>query len=302
MISIINKRKYFYFFSGALVTLSLLIFFVWGLKFGIDFTGGTQMDVKFEKQIPSKDNLQKTLQSLKLDSLTIQPSNGNEVILKYKNSDDKTNTQVFKAIQKKDPGATQLSVDFIGASVSDQLKKNAIEAIILAVIGIALYIAWAFRKVSRPVKSWKYGMGAIIALAHDVTITTGFFVLLGRYFGIEVGVPFIAALLTILGYSVNDTIVVYDRIRENLTKSSAKENFENVVNRSLNETLARSINTSLTVIIVLLAIIFFGGESIKYFSLALLIGVMFGTYSSIYVASALMVTTYKHQLKSSNKS
>ncbi len=301
MLAIISKRKYFYFLSGTLVSLSLVALFTWGLKLGIDFTGGTQMTVQFEKQIPAKEKIQSSLKALNLNGLTIQMSADRKAILKYKNSNDKINTQVFQALKKKNPQITQLSVDFIGSSVSDQLKKNALEAIVLAILGIALYIAWAFRKVSYPIKSWKYGLGAIVALAHDITITMGIFVLLGKYFGIEVGVPFVAALLTILGYSVNDTIVVYDRIRENLTKSSVKENFGNIVNRSLNETLARSINTSLSVIIVLLAVIFWGGASIKYFSVALLAGVIFGTYSSIYVASALMVTIYNQQIKSAKK-
>ena len=132
---------------------------------------------------------------------------------------------------------------------------------------------------------------------HDILITVGVFVILGKFWGVEVGVPFIAALLTILGYSVNDTIVVFDRTRENILRSGAKEDFEDIVNRSLNETLARSINTSLTVILVLFALVFFGGESIRYFSVALLFGVTFGTYSSIFVASALLVTIYKYQIK-----
>ncbi|HGJ63954.1 TPA: protein translocase subunit SecF, partial [bacterium] len=141
------------------------------------------------------------------------------------------------------------------------------------------------------------GLGAIIALIHDITITVGFFSVFGHFFGIEVGIPFIAALLTILGFSVHDTIVVYDRTRENLLKSSAKEIFPEIVNRSLNETLARSINTSLTVFITLIAIYVFGGESIRDFSLAIIIGIFFGTYSSIFIASALLVTAYKLQLK-----
>jgi preprotein translocase subunit SecF len=147
--------------------------------------------------------------------------------------------------------------------------------------------------VSGVVTSWEYGLGAVIALMHDLVIVMGLFVILGKYYGVEIGVPFIAALLTILGYSVNDTIVVYDRVRENLLRSRHKENFENVVNHSINETLSRSINTSLTVFITLLAIVIFGGESIRYFGVALLAGVVFGTYSSIYIASALLVTRYK---------
>ena len=154
-----------------------------------------------------------------------------------------------------------------------------------------------FRKVSRPVESWKYGLGAVVALVHDVLITAGVFSVLGHFFGIEVGIPFIAALLTILGFSVHDTIVVYDRTRENLLRSSNKVEFPDIVNKSLNETLVRSINTSLTVIITLLAIYIFGGASIKYFALALLVGITFGTYSSIFIASALLVTSYKLSLK-----
>lgn len=255
------------------------------------------MDIRFEKQVPEKNLIEEKLKDLNLSGLSIQMSGENELILKYKNSDDETNASVFEKIKEFDENAMQLSVDFIGSSVSDQLKGNAVKAIILAIIGIAVYIAWAFRKVSRPIKSWKYGLGAIAALAHDIIITMGVFAVLGHFFEVEVGVPFVAALLTILGYSVNDTIVVYDRTRENIIKSGPKDDFEDIVNRSLNETLARSINTSLTVILVLVAIIFFGGEAIRHFSLALLIGVAFGTYSSIYVATALLVTIYKYQIK-----
>lgn len=299
MMKIINKRKYFYVFSGTLVTASVVVLAMWGLRFGIDFTGGTEMDLAFSHATPPVSQLTQSLHGLKLDGLTIQPASNDEVALQYGDSNDQINTRVFAAVQKLDPKAKQLSVDFIGSSVSAQVKSSAVKAIILAIIGIALYIAWAFRKVSRPVASWKYGLGAVIALAHDILITTGVFVVLGHFYNIEVGVPFIAALLTILGYSVNDTIVVFDRTRENLLRSSGKEDFEDVVNRSLNQTLARSINTSMTVILVLLALTLFGGTSIQDFSLALLIGVTFGTYSSIYVASALLVTIYKFQVAKS---
>lgn len=293
---IINKRKYFYAVSGTLTVASLVILAMWGLKFGIDFTGGTEMKVKFSENTPSNADITATLGELKLDSLLVKKTADGTVSIDYKNSSDQVNTEVFAKIKSMDQNAVQLSTDFIGANVSGQLKTSAAEALVLAVIGIALYIAWAFRKVSRPVSSWKYGLGAITALVHDILITVGIFVILGKFWGVEVGVPFIASLLTILGYSVNDTIVVYDRTRENILRASAKEDFESIVNRSLNETLARSINTSLTVIIVLIALVIFGGESIRYFSVALLFGVTFGTYSSIYVASALLVTIYKYQL------
>ena len=296
MYNIISKTKYTYVFSVTLTVLSIISLFVWGLKFGIDFTGGTKMEVRFSGALPSNPEIQDSLAGLDLKSLTIQATNSGSDIISYAALNDSINQDVWKAIGAKYPNATQLSVSFRDSSISSELKKSSMWALLFAVIGIMAYIAWAFRKVSRPVESWKYGAGAVIALIHDVLITVGIFSVLGHFAGIEVGVPFIAALLTILGFSVHDTIVVYDRTRENLLRSSSKDQFPDIVNRSLNETLVRSINTSLTVLITLMAIFIFGGESIKDFSLALLIGIFFGTYSSIFVASALLVTIYKFQL------
>ena len=296
MLQIIDKRKYTYILSAALVVLSVVALAVWGLKPGIDFKGGTLMEVQFSGEAPTAQDIQEKLKELNINSLTVQPSENNTAILRYMASDEELNEKVVENLREFDENAKQLRVDFIGASISKQIKKNASMAIAFAAVAIALYIAWAFRKVSYPIPSWQYGMGAVIALAHDIIITLGIFVALGHFWGVEIGVPFVAALLTILGYSVNDTIVVYDRIRENILRSGAKENFENLINKSLNETLARSINTSLTVVVVLLAVIFFGGETIKFFSVALLAGIVFGTYSSIYVASALLVSSYKYKI------
>lgn len=259
------------------------------------------MEVKFsteeERTVPQKEEVEESLKDLNLKSLTIQPSGGDSMLIRYASEEDAVNQSVVKTLGEKYPGSAQLRVDYVNSSVSKELRKNSLWAIFAAVAGIMAYIAWAFRKVSRPVASWKYGAGAVIALVHDVLITVGAFSVLGHFYGIEVGVPFVAALLTILGFSVHDTIVVYDRTRENLIRSSSKEKFPEVVNRSLNETLVRSINTSLTVIITLLAIFIFGGASIKDFSLALLVGITFGTYSSIFIASALLVTSYNLQIK-----
>ena len=280
----------------ALVVLSVAVLFIWGLKLGIDFKGGTLMEVQFSEKAPTARDIQEKLGELNLNSLTVQPSENDTAILRYMASDEELNEKVVEKLREFDESTKQLRVDFIGASISKQIKKSALMAIILAVVAIALYIAWAFRKVSHPVPSWQYGLGAVMALAHDIIITLGIFVVFGHFWEIEIGIPFVAALLTILGYSVNDTIVVYDRIRENILRSEAKENFENIVNKSINETLARSINTSLTVVVVLLAVIFFGGETIKFFSVALLAGIVFGTYSSIYVASALLVSSYEYKI------
>lgn len=294
MLQIIQKRKYAYWISGILTVASIVLLVFWGLKFGIDFKGGTLMEVQFSNDpAPQVSEVEGSLRELSLKSLTIQPTDNRGMLLRYLASDETANDSVLAKLTELDPGIVQLRTDFIGGSVSGQIKKNAISGIIFSIIGIALYIAWAFRRVSGAVTSWEYGMGAVIALAHDIIIVIGIFVLLGKYYDVEIGVPFIAALLTILGYSVNDTIVVYDRVRENLLRSNRKDDFETIVNRSLNETLGRSINTSLTVIITLIAIVLFGGESIKYFGVALLAGVTFGTYSSIYIASALLVTRYR---------
>ncbi|MBU2028515.1 protein translocase subunit SecF [Patescibacteria group bacterium] len=297
MINIIGKTKYAYIFSATLIILSVISLFVWGLKLGIDFTGGTLMEVKFISEAPENSAIEAELKDLDLKSLTLQKTDDDMVLIRYASEDDKINQQVFEKISESNPEAKQMRVDFINSSISQELKNKSLWAIFWAVAGIMAYIAWAFRKVSYPVQSWKYGLGAVIALVHDILITIGVFSILGHFRGAEVGIPFIAALLTILGFSVHDTIVVYDRTRENLLRGARKETFADVVNRSLNETLVRSINTSMTVIITLLAIYIFGGQSIQDFALALLIGVVFGTYSSIFIASALLVTFHNWSTK-----
>ncbi|NTW45611.1 MAG: protein translocase subunit SecF [Candidatus Moranbacteria bacterium] len=298
MLNIIGARKYTYWFSGTLAVLSIIALATFGLRLGLDFQGGTLIETRFAKDpIPTVSEVQDALRPLDLRSLTVQVTGENGMIIRFLASDDSANGRVLEALRGVDAGLTVVRTDFIGASVSGDIRKNAVWGTLLSVLAIAAYIAFAFRKVSHPIGSWEYGWGAVIALAHDLLITTGFFAVLGKVYGVEVGVPFIAALLTILGYSVNDTIVVYDRIRENLLRSQRKADFETVVNRSVNETMSRSINTSLTVLIVLAVIAAIGGEGVRWFAVALLIGVGFGTYSSIFVASALLVTRYRMRTK-----
>lgn len=299
----IQHRKYAYAFSLLLTIASLVAVSVWGLRLGIDFKGGTLMEVQFASELfPTADLVREKLAPLNLQSLSVQPTANSSHLLRYLASDETTNDKVLSELKTFDENLTQLRVDFIGASVSEQIKSQAFTGTVMALVGIALYIAWAFRRVSQPITSWEYGLGAIIALAHDIIITVGVFSVLGHFYGIEVGVPFIAALLTILGYSVNDTIVVYDRVRENLLRAKRGVDFELIVNHSLNETIVRSINTSLTVIIVLIAIALLGGESVRWFAVALLVGVGFGTYSSIFIASALLVTRYRFKIRKISKS
>jgi len=294
MYNILGQRKYFYIFSGTLMLLSIVALSVWGLKYGLDFTGGTLMEIRNEKVEIKNDDLKSTLKEVGIEDAVITPTQNNAFLIRYANSSDEKNMEVLAKLREKFPDIQNTRLDYIGPSISSELKSKAVWALMVAVIGIALYIAYAFRKVSRPVESWKYGVGAVVALVHDVLITVGIFAILGHLFNIEIDSSFIAALLTILGFSVHDTIVVYDRTRENLLRSGSGEKFDETENRSLNETMARSINTSLTVLVTLLAIFIFGGASIKNFTLALLIGISFGTYSSIFIASALIVDWWKY--------
>jgi preprotein translocase subunit SecF len=181
-----------------------------------------------------------------------------------------------------------LRFDSVGPVIGDETKQKSIWAIFLLIILILIYIAWAFRRISRPLKSWQYGVAAIIALVHDVLISMGAISLLGHFLNIEVGAPFVAALLTILGYSVNDTIVVFDRIRENILRKGSTFDFAEIINKSVAQTFVRSLNTSLTVLFALSAVFIFGGETIHYFALTLIIGIAVGTYSSIFIASPLL--------------
>jgi preprotein translocase subunit SecF len=213
------------------------------------------------------------------------------MILRFQEATEEVHLKIVNKLNEKFTGGIQEErFESIGASIGQEMKTKAVYSIIIVVIAIIIYVAIAFRKVSFPVPSWKYGVFAALAMMHDVVITMGVFSALGHFFGIEVGLPFVAACLTVLGYSVNDTIVIFDRTRENLGRLS-KTDFPTVVNRSLNETMARSINTTMTTLLAIIAVYFFGGESIKYFALALLVGVFLGAYSSIFVASPLLVVS-----------
>ncbi|MEK7160761.1 MAG: protein translocase subunit SecF, partial [Patescibacteria group bacterium] len=218
----------------------------------------------------------------------LQPAGEKGLILRLKDLDETAHQQVLTSLAALGQ-VEEKRFDSVGPVIGEELKRRAYGAISLVLFLIIIYIAFAFRQVSRPIASWKYGVAAIIALIHDVFIPTGIFSILGHYFGAEIDLLFVTGILTILGFSVHDTIVVFDRIRENLRKGVAKT-FEETINISINQTLTRSINTSLTVFLALLAIFLFGGVSVKYFSLLLMIGVFFGTYSSIFVASPILIT------------
>jgi len=290
-LSIIPKRKIWFSISILLVGLSILFMAVWGLNFGIDFVGGSSLDVKFEKQTPTVTEIKEELSDLNLGSLVVQPSGDKELILRFEETDEETHQAVLGELRnfsREEYGEIEeMSFNSVGPSIGETLKRKSFYAVVLVILAIIAYIAWAFRKVSKPIASWKYGITAVITLVHDCLIVLGIFSLLGYFYGMEINSAFIAAILTVLGYSVNDTIVIFDRIRENLPKS--EENFAGTINTSINQNIIRSINTSVTTMLVLLAIDLWEGASIQDFALALLIGIFIGTYSSIFLASPLLV-------------
>ncbi|MDO8669403.1 MAG: protein translocase subunit SecF [Candidatus Buchananbacteria bacterium] len=304
--NIIKNRKYFYTLSGVLALISILSLIAWGLKPGLDFTGGSLLELSFKNERPATEAIQKSLADLNLGEIIVQPLGDNNNILRFKDVDEDTHQKILsnlkEAFKNKETGSEEASLvteerfESVGPVLGKELESKAWTAISFASIMIVLYIAYAFRKVSKPVESWKFGLAAIIALIHDLLIVTGLFSLLGHFAGVEIDGLFITALLTILGFSVHDTIVVFDRTRENLSKHYSS-NFEEVVNDSINQTITRSINTSLTALIVLTTLYFLGGSTISNFVLALIAGIIFGTYSSIFVASPILVTWYNWDKK-----
>lgn len=271
MLQFIKYRKIWYIFSSILVLASIASLFVYKLNLGIDFIGGSILEVKGTiKELPEdiKFDIQKTEHG---------------VILRFKPVDEETHQRILEKIN-----AEEVRFESIGPIVGQELKNKAVWAVSIVVVLIILYIAWAFRKTK---SSFKYGFIAVIALCHDVLITIGVF----SFLRLEISTAFIAAILTVLGYSVNDTIIVFDRIRENIIKSH-KQEFNILINQSINQTLKRSVFTSLTTILVLLAIFFFGGAAIKTFVMALIIGIAIGVYSSIFIASPLL-TTFNRSVK-----
>ena len=237
--------------------------------------------------------------------MIIQTAGETGLILRFRDVDEATHQLILAAL-KNFGEFKEEKFDSIGPVMGAEMTRRALWALGAALVAIVFYIAWAFRRVSRPVSSWKYGVVAILALLHDILIPTGIFALLGKYKGVEIDLFFVGALLTILGFSVHDTIVVFDRIRENLYKlktsssrsgivpiPSSGEPYEITIDRSIKETIVRSVNTSLTTLLALLAIFFWGGVTVKYLALALILGITFGTYSSIFVASPLLVVWHR---------
>lgn len=290
-IPFIKYSKLWLTIASATVLLCLGAIVHFGLKPGIDFTGGSLMEISFSGARPALENLQTVLVAGKSKEFMVQKSGDQKFIIRMTFLNEADHQALLKNLRValETPSSTLREEQFetIGAAVSAQLRSRAIWAIIFVNVGIIAYMAYAFRQVSRPVASWKYGAFAIVALIHDVVLVLGIFALLGHFRGVEVDIAFVVALLTVLGYSVNDTIVVFDRVRENLLHRGTS-NFRETVNLGLNETLMRSLNTTFATLLPLFALYWLGGATVHYFALALLIGMASGAYSSIFIASPLV--------------
>ena len=284
-----SKRRLWFTISLIAIVPGLISLIFFGLKQGIDFTGGTQILLRFDQPV-NTEQISGVLDGQGYDSAsaqTVQVDGGNGIQIRMpelgEGSTDKAD--LYAAINGEIGTFTELEINTIGASVGNAIRDRAFVAVGLASVGILLFIGWAFRNTQNP---WLYGTCAIVAMLHDVLLVLGIFSILGVVADVEIDALFVTALLTIIGFSVHDTIVVFDRIRENLARHAAPT-FEGVVDYSLAQTLVRSLNTSLTVVLTLLALYLFGGSSTRNFVLALLLGVVSGTYSSIFNASQLLV-------------
>lgn len=286
---IINNKNYFLAVSLIVVLASVASVLVYGLKKSIDFTGGAKIGVNYVGEIPSEQAIQASLSGTFGEAkVTTTGTSSFEIALRdLKESDYPKVQSALRLSASSTPSITTFAMT--GPTISSEIVKSATWGVILVVLAIILFIWFSFRSVSYPVASYKYGLITIVTLLHDIIIPTGVFAYLGHTQGIEVDSLFIVAILTVIGISISDTIVVFDRIRENLKKASKNASFEDVVGKSLTETIVRSIATSLAVIIVLLCLVYLGPASTKYFALTLTIGMFVGTYSSIFVASPLLV-------------
>ncbi len=286
--SFVGLRKWWFALSGAMILASALALAVFGLRPSIDFVGGSLMEVTFVSATPSSADLTATLTDAGYLGVTVQSSDANRSIIRLASLTEEQHQAALASLQASFGDLTEDKFDSIGPVIGGELRKSAFLGLVTTLVLIGLYISWAFRKVSDPIASWKYGLLTVVCAAHDVIVPLGVFAVLGHFFHWEVGTAFIAAMLTILGYSISDTVVVFDRTRENLSHHTGRP-FEEIVEMSVRQTYVRSINTSVTVVLALSAILIFGGESTRPFSLALLIGVLVGTYSSIFFASPALV-------------
>jgi preprotein translocase subunit SecF len=292
--NIVGKRRYSFLASALIISVGLVALFLWGLSLSIDFKGGMLIEIAGTKDSALVGEIAK---KNGLENVSITTS-GDYLVLKAKEAPTEAHRSFLKNLKEEVPQAKENRFETVGPSVSKSLALSAFYSVALASLFIIGYVSLSFKKINKPLNSWEFGVMAIIALIHDVLIVISLFAVLGKFLHLEVDSMFITAILTIIGFSVHDTIVVFDRIREKVIKQGM-DNFESLVNSSIIESFPRTLNTSLTTIFALVALLLFGGETMKGFVLALLVGMVAGSYSSIFIASSLLVelNNYKRKLK-----
>lgn len=296
---IVNHRGLFFTLTGIVVALAIAAMIIFHLPLGIDFTGGSLIQIQYPAGRPALASIQAELAQASFASASVRPQGADSINIRTRTLTPEEHAALLSALTSQastastsSSQATELSYTSIGPALGSQFTSKALWAILAVLLVIVIYIAFAFRKVSRPVPSWGYGLTIVAILVHDLIIPTGFYAVLAHYTGAEVDSLFITALLALMGYSINDTIVIFDRVREHLRnneKTNLKEEFATTVGKSIRETMTRSINTSLTVVLALLALIILGASATRDFALVMLVGVIAGTYSSILLAAPLLV-------------
>lgn len=297
---IIQHRNIFFIVTGAVILTSLISLGVFGLHLGIDFTGGTLVEVRYDGVRPDAPSLTRSLEDAGFEGFSLRESGESSYTLRTATLNDKQRADLAVVMSHQSGTAHIDQLSEVGPTIGVELRNKALIALGVVLLCILLFIAFAFRKVSKPISSWVYGLIALVALIHDVVVPAGFFAFLGFLTGASVDTLFVTAILTILGFSVHDTIVVFDRVRENLRvnqERNRKEDFSETAGRSLGQTFVRSVNTSLTVLFTLLVLYFIGPASTRDFALTLLVGITAGTYSSIFLATPLLVAVEKWRRK-----
>ena len=298
MINFLKHKNIFLIFSLVIMIACAALMVIWPLKPSIELTGGSVLELKYEGDRPSSQTIQEKLKDLKLQDVIIQQVDDKGVVIRMQSDSEDIHQNVIQALN--DTGKfEEMSFEKIGPVVGKELSQKTFFLVAASLLAMLVYIAIAFKNVPGPINSWMYGAASFLMLAHDVLVPLGVFSVLGHFYGTQITIPVITALLTVVGYAINNVIVVYDRSRENLLRAR-NANFAEVANLSINQTLSRQINTSLAVLFPLFAMYFLSGAALKYFSLALILGIITGTYSSIFLATPILVAWLNFRSKKSN--
>lgn len=291
-VNFIRYSKIYFLFSVILLGGSLACLFIYGLNFGIEFTGGSILEVEYKETRPANQEIRAKLADLDLGAISVQTSAEKGIIIRMKSIDENIHQDILTRLKESNE-MEEKRFEMVGPVIGKEIKEKTKIVIAFSLAIVVLYVAFAFRGVQRPLRSWQYGIATLVALFHDVLIPLGALSILGEFYGVQITIPIIVALLTIIGYAVNNVVVVFDRIRENILIQRKIISFDELVNTALNQTITRCVNTALTTLAVLFAIFFFGGETLKYFSLTLIIGVSAGLFSSLFLASPLLVVWHE---------